>query len=1534
MIRTIVSQLRRISPAWRGQWRGPLLCGAMIAGAIAVSILPQFHRSARTSTVSIRAAHRAVSGAANRDVARNFADMGWAFEPNLGQNAPPVKFLARAHDATIFLTSNSLYILWSREKQRRVSAAGQSTGQPPDQSEVLQLQFVDANPAPAVSGQTLLPGKTNYLIGRNPRNWHTDVPHFRAVRYANLYPGVDARFYGGSQSLEYDLVVAPGGDLNRIRLRATDAMALHIDSHGDLLMHVGTRQLTMKRPEIYQVEHGVRIAVSGGYRLLATNEIGFAIGRHRSDLPLIIDPTISVAYTTFLGGNGAEKGNSVAVDSSGNVYVGGTTTDVTTFPETTTCSDIKSTTCGGTGAGGASSLFVAKVNMNTSPPSLVYLTFIGGSGNNQGGGMVALDHSASPPNLAILGWTSSTDFPVTNGSTLNGPSDLTITDLNGAGNALIYSEYFGGSGGEANQNSGGIATDSAGDVFITSDTSSVDFPTTPNAYLPSYLPGTTGNDAILAEFASGTGTEPAAGTPLYSTYLGLDASTVGSASIAVDSSGNAYVAGFTSTTSTSFPAGFQTTYPGGSLDGFVMEINPTASGAAALVYGTFIGGTQSDQVMSIAVDTNSPPNTYVTGTTQSSNLIPSSGVTYSPFQSSLGTGTGTQNGFFAVINQSVGPPITPSLQYITYLGGSLKDAAQSVAVVSPMQVYVAGNTTSTNFPSLCTLQGFSGSQDAFLTEFNPTASGTSSLLGSTFLGGTVTAQANAVSAGPAGNAILFGDTLSSDYPLATNPGNGFQIICSSCQLSTPEPDAFLTKLAVGSGASGCAAFIPSVAVFGSFADGTTSPPIAVQVTNDGNANLTVTSETVIGTNNGDFSLQDDSCIPSSPIVPGGTCDFSVTFAPTSSGPESASVQMFDGGVAILQVLNLRGTGTGLLVNSSPSPPSLTFPGTAQGQTSGSQIVTLTNVTGDTLSVQNVSFGGANPTDFRPDASNTCNTSSTISASGTCIVAVDFVPNEPNPPETLSAQETVTIIDLTTSSTQTVVVTLSGTEIPATPTIVFSPTSLTFSSETVGSTTAPQAITLTNTGSAALLVSSISVTGANPGDFPETNTCPISPTPLAINGNCTISVKFQPSAAGPRSASVSISDNAASLTQTVALSGTGTAAGVTLTPSTLVFAGQNLGTPASSPQPVTLQNTGNGPLTISSISITGADPSDFEEKDNCPKGGATLNPSSACSIAVTFQPSATGTRTASLAVADNAVPSPQTVGLSGLGTAPGAQINVSSIPFSPAVVDSQSAALPAQVSNTGNGPLTISSISFTGANPGDFKASGSCTGPNGSSVTVPAGSNCTVNVVFAPTAAGIRSAIMNVNDNAAGSPQQVSTSGIATDFQLGVGSSGSTSVTISAGETATFNLQASPINGFSGTLAMSCADPIPASTCTISPQQVSISGSQPTAFTATITTTAPASSFLAPFSLKPPGTRNILLAGLGLLAFALLNLWKRRPLRRFRLAFLLTGALLLCSCGGGSGNSSGNGTTAGTYTVTVSGAISGTSRTVNLSITVQ
>jgi uncharacterized repeat protein (TIGR01451 family) len=221
-----------------------------------------------------------------------------------------------------------------------------------------------------------------------------------------------------------------------------------------------------------------------------------------------------------------------------------------------------------------------------------------------------------------------------------------------------------------------------------------------------------------------------------------------------------------------------------------------------------------------------------------------------------------------------------------------------------------------------------------------------------------------------------------------------------------------------------------------------------------------------------------------------------------------------------------------------------------------------------------------------------------------------------------------------------------------PVASFAPTSLTFASQTQGSTSAAQTVTLTNSGNAALEITGVSITGANAGDYAETNTCPVSPTTLAAGANCVISVTFEPTATGARTASVSVADNAAGSPQTVGLAGTGAAANApiaTYAPTSLTFASQNTGT-TSAAQTVTLTNTGTAALAITGVTVTGANAGDFAQTNTCPASPATLAANANCVISVTFKPTATGARTASVSVADNAAGSPQTVGLAGTGAA--------------------------------------------------------------------------------------------------------------------------------------------------------------------------------------------------------------------------------------------------------------------------------------------
>ncbi|HEV2288118.1 MAG TPA: choice-of-anchor D domain-containing protein [Candidatus Acidoferrales bacterium] len=1472
-------------------------------------------------------------------------NLSWEFEPNVGQAAPRAKFLARANDASLFLAQDSLAIVWSSR------AAKPGTQSLAPRQTALQMDFEGAQKNVRLSGERLLPGKTNYLLGNDPRKWHTNVPHYASVQYRGLYPQIDAQFYGNLHGLEYDLIVQPGGDLRNARLLFHGASALQMNRVGDVLVRVGSRQIAMHRPQVYQQDHGRRIDVAGGYKLLSRDEIGFTVGKYRADLPLVVDPQISIAYTTFLGGNGADKANSVAVDSSGNVYVGGTTTNITTFPESTTCNDVTSTTCGGASSGATSNLFVAKINPNPSggASGLVYLTFIGGSGNDQGG-MIALDNSpgaSNPPNLAILGWTTSANFPVTvtsgnPGSSLDGSSDMTVTDLNGAGSGLNYSEYYGGSGAEAAQGYAGIATDSTGDVFITSDTSSTDLltaiPPITTGFQSTYGGGA--SDGFLAEFTASTG------TLAYATYFGIDA-TVASTSIALDSSGHAYIAGFTSLPATNFPATnrFSGGPGGGSSDAFVMQINPASGGG--IVYASTFGGSGADQALAIAVDTSSPPDAYITGVTQSADFIVS-GLPDSPFQSSL---NGTSNAFLAVVSQTSATPTVTSLQYETYLGGTGSDSGQGIAVVSPPvvsapQVYVVGKTTSNNFPVLCSLQSFTGSQDAFLAELNPTVSGASSLIYNSFLAGSASTEANAVATDSAGDAVVAGDTTSNDYPLVTGaPQTGIQPTCTSCALTPAESDTFLTTVTLPSGPPACGAYAPSVGAIGSFAEGTSSPPLNVQFTNDGSAGstLNITGFTVSGTNASDFVASGPStgtsCLANPPLAQGARCDFQVVFTPSTVGPETAEVQITDDGVGSPQVLDLTGTGTSVEVNLAPN--SLVFPSTPQGLTSPApQNPVLMNVGSNNFTLTTVQLLGTNASDFAFTTGNTCTTGLQLTPGSPCTIAVNFAPNEPNPPQTLSAQVSILLTD-TTNATETVTVSLSGTEVAATPEAIPSPASLTFTNENIGVASGSQPVTLTNNGNVALSISSISLAGLNPGDFsllPAGN-CPISPSTLTStspNNSCTINATFKPTATGLRSASITVTDNASTSPQSIPLSGTGTSPGVNFSLPNLTFGPQDVSTSSTPPQTVMLSNTGSGPLTISSIGFTGTNPGDFSQTNNCPSSSSTLNQNSSCTISVTFTPTATGSRSALLTVTDDATTSPQTLPVSGTGAQPTALFVPNGLQFPTTVVGIKVAGVPVQVQNTGNGPLVISNIAFTGTDPGDFSAAGTCV-PAGSNVTVAAGGNCSLNLSFLPTSSGTRTASLVLTDNAPNSPQADALNGSAQDYQLQPISGGSTSATVAAGSSATISMQVTPFNGFTGTVNLLCSDSITGSACSITPS-VTVSGNSAAPFTVNLTTTAAKSfaPFSGPFGSRPLRRTPVPLWTVWLLALAMLAfLMKTKARRRYLRPLLVLSLLALSSCGGGNSNNTTQGTATppGTYTVVVTGTITGTSRSVNLTLTV-
>ncbi len=691
------------------------------------------------------------------------------FEANHGQTDPQVKFLSRGPGYNLFLTATEavmdLRAPAPAELPKSPSLlvgpfrrAGAATTSP--KRAVVRMKLAGADPRAVVEGAEELLGKVNYFIGNDPKKWRTNVPTYAKVQYRNIRPGIDLLYYGYQGVVEYDLVLSPGADPNDIRFDLQGLDSLKLDAEGDLLLSTALGVMRQRKPIVYQKIAGVRREISAAYALRGKDQVGFRVGSFDPREPLVIDPVLS--YSTLIGPSA--QGAGIAVDGAGNAYLTGQASS-TTFP----------TTAGAfqTGLSGSSDAFVTKLNPSGS--GLVYSTYLGGSGDEDGRG-IAVDMLGS---AYVTGVSYSSNFPTTAGAfqtTVGGNINAFVAKLNPTGSGLAYSTYLGGSAGAAGQ---GIAVDSLGSAYVTGVTNSTNFPTTSGAFRPSFTGGP--GDAFVTKVS-------AAGNALaYSTYLGgSDAD--GGYGIAVDSVGSAYVTGLTQCfsgngcVSPNFPTtggAFQTVAPAEGSSAFVTKFNPTGSG---LVYSTYLGGNGNELARRIALD--SLGSAYVTGYTNSTNFPTTAGA----FQTTYG---GTVDAFVTKLN-----PTGSGLVYSTYLGGSASDIGNGIAVDSLGSAYVAGYTNSTNFPTAAgafqtTLGGgFIG--DAFVTQLNTAGS---ALVYSTYLGGSDDDLGFdiAVDAFPSPNAYVTGRTSSINFP--TTAG-AFQLTgqgAFAAKIGVPPTDLSITK---------------------------------------------------------------------------------------------------------------------------------------------------------------------------------------------------------------------------------------------------------------------------------------------------------------------------------------------------------------------------------------------------------------------------------------------------------------------------------------------------------------------------------------------------------------------------------------------------------------------------------------------------------------------------------------------------------------------------------------------------------------------
>ena len=695
----------------------------------------------------------ATTDAPRQQVAQAYWKLPLSFEVNRGQTDARVKFVSRGRGYRLFLTSTEAVLALrkhaaeelrdSAERAQPVAEiapalAGRPRKNVSPLSDVLRMHFLGANPAAEILGVNELPGRSNYFLGNDPEKWQRNVPAYAKVEYRNIYPGIDLVFYGDQHRLEYDFIIAPGANSKNITIGFENANEFELNGRGHIVLHTSDGEVRLQKPQVYQEVEGRRQAVAGKYVLKGKRRVGFEVATYDVEKPLIIDPMLS--YSTYLGGAGDDAGHAMAVDSKGNAYIAGETSSID-FPTTLLASQ--------TSLRGMENVFVTKIDTTkVGVASLVYSTYIGGSGVDIGFG-IAVD---STFNAYVTGAITSTNFPITANpfqSSLRGGRDAFVTKLDPTGAALLYSSYLGGSDDDK---ANAIAVDSSGNAYVTGITSSSNFPTV-NALRPNQ---TTMFGAFVSKIDT---TKFGASSLVYSTYLEGSGSTA-SRAIAVNSLGNAYMTGETiSTDFPTTPGAFQTALAGSAAsDAFVTKLDTTKTGAASLVYSTYLGGTLNDSGYGIAVD--SLGNAYVTGVTYSTDF-----PTKNPFQ---GANAGGNQGFVTKLNAA-----GSALVYSTYLGGShpltvFEEQGFAIAVDFAGSAYVAGHTDSLNFPTFRPFQSASGggAGDAFVAKFDP--SGTK-LVYSTYLGGSGRERGSgiAVDAASPPNAYVTGLTDSTNFPTTT-----------------------------------------------------------------------------------------------------------------------------------------------------------------------------------------------------------------------------------------------------------------------------------------------------------------------------------------------------------------------------------------------------------------------------------------------------------------------------------------------------------------------------------------------------------------------------------------------------------------------------------------------------------------------------------------------------------------------------------------------------------------------------------------------
>ena len=665
------------------------------------------------------------------------SDLPMTFVPNAGQVNADIDYYMRGMGGVIYFTPTTVSLTLPSDSE------GQAYQQ-------LQLHHLNANEEPELSGWDQLRGTVNYFSGSDSSKWLTNIPTYAGIKYQALYPGIDVVYDGVEGVLKGTYYLDRGIDPNIIRWQYDGVQSLSINEEtGDLELLISDDNILVERaPVAWQLIDDQKIAVDVSFTII-DDAIGFLVGNYDDSYPLTIDPVLE--YSTYIGGSSPDTAWGIATDGNGFAYVVGETWSAD-FPGLT--ADSLDNTINSLEA------FVIKIDTNTfGANSLVWSTYLNGGGAFG----VAVDDDGD---VYVTGYSRLT-FPVTDNAfqTEHKYIDAFLAKIASDGTELLYSSLLGGTSYDRGS---GIAVDSNENAYIGGSTISTAFPTTSSAHNTVYSGN--GYDIFVSKIdtnASGTS------SLLYSSYLGRGDADAG---VAADDDGNVYVSGRTE--SGSFPTTSNAYQPSlnGIGDAYVARFNTNLSGIASLVYATYFGGSNAENHNSYTGDisTDGEGNAYITGETLSSDLPIVNG-----FDSTYGGGI--TDAFVAVFDTNASG--MASLLYSTYLGGKDFDQGYGIAATRNGNVYVTGQSRSSNFPKRDAISSFGGSIGSFVTKLDTTLVGDASLIYSTFLGRNGNGYGGSA-VDSSGTAYVAGQISATDFPIV----GGFQSSYGG------ETDAYMAKL--------------------------------------------------------------------------------------------------------------------------------------------------------------------------------------------------------------------------------------------------------------------------------------------------------------------------------------------------------------------------------------------------------------------------------------------------------------------------------------------------------------------------------------------------------------------------------------------------------------------------------------------------------------------------------------------------------------------------------------------------------------------